>query len=401
MRHIRVHTGEKPFACLVCNTRFTQKCSLKTHMKRHSEQDLAQAVSRADAQRISAADSPDTPPAQSHMGASSPTALHSRSHTPLDPASLMFLNAAQSIRTTAGGGGGGNSSSTESSTNASRTGSYANLAGVGLTPQPQFGAAGNDFGVGFRMPMHTSASSSTPPPTRTQSLPLHLQHQQHHQQNQHQQNQQSRPATSVFDSTSLLAPQGWDVSPGALKGPGEASSPHFSAIDSIAEEPLPELDDHRLETGSLASTFGANLQLSSGPSTAPDSPAMPLQQQLEQIQHLQQQLNQQQPLQQQQFQQQINQLQQQVEQQLRQHQQHQQHQHQQLQQHQQHQQNQPQQQQQQQQQPHLVVEDEDLSSLLGGMDSDPRSLDQFLDIGSEFMPPSSTSEPTSFASAFP
>jgi hypothetical protein len=35
VRHIRVHTRERPFRCTLCDTRFTQKSSLKTHAKKH------------------------------------------------------------------------------------------------------------------------------------------------------------------------------------------------------------------------------------------------------------------------------------------------------------------------------------------------------------------------------
>lgn len=35
--HARMHLGEKPFSCSVCNTRFTQKGNLKKHMKKHQK----------------------------------------------------------------------------------------------------------------------------------------------------------------------------------------------------------------------------------------------------------------------------------------------------------------------------------------------------------------------------
>ena len=34
-RHQTVHTFEKPFGCEICLSKFTQKSSLKTHMKKH------------------------------------------------------------------------------------------------------------------------------------------------------------------------------------------------------------------------------------------------------------------------------------------------------------------------------------------------------------------------------
>jgi KRAB domain-containing zinc finger protein len=37
VRHSRVHTKDRPFACTRCGVRFTQKSSLKMHLAKHEE----------------------------------------------------------------------------------------------------------------------------------------------------------------------------------------------------------------------------------------------------------------------------------------------------------------------------------------------------------------------------
>lgn len=44
MRHQRVHTGEKPFQCLICHMRFAERNTLRRHTKRKHQGQQLEAV---------------------------------------------------------------------------------------------------------------------------------------------------------------------------------------------------------------------------------------------------------------------------------------------------------------------------------------------------------------------
>lgn len=46
MRHQRVHTGEKPFQCLICHMRFAERNTLRRHTKRKHQGQQQEAMDR-------------------------------------------------------------------------------------------------------------------------------------------------------------------------------------------------------------------------------------------------------------------------------------------------------------------------------------------------------------------